>query len=1818
MRSAPSNGLAPKIVLCLAMLAICPRAIAQPILPAADGTGTLVTPEGDRFDIDGGQTSADGRNLFHSFERFGLNEGQIANFLANPNLENILGRVTGGEASFINGLIQVTGGDPNLFLLNPAGIVFGADASLNVPADFTATTATGIGFDGGWFHAAGETNWSSLVGNPNAFDFSTLNPGAIVNEGNLAVPPDANLNLIGGIVLNTGSLQAPGGDITLTAVPGESLVRLDSEGNVMSLEVGNQASGFDRREWNVTPLSLPQLLAGGEEWGHATEIAMNPDGTISLAGSGMQLNPQTGDAIVSGIVDVSNASSPSPEIVYVGNAEEVYGGNVDILGDRIGLFEAGIDASGTDFGGNVHIGSGIFTNNGSFPLASRTWIDRNSFIFANGNDGSVTVAANEVTGFYGQLEATRGDVRISGKDNLIFEGLIDVRGSDEFGKLALSSSNILVSEGSGDSTPTEEAVPNIFQDRFEDRGLVLTTEVLDRQTGEVGLRAIEDLTVATSLTFDPTRMWIGLFEADSDGDNIGSFSNLGYSIRAEDRPISISGASVTIGSIDTSLENGNGGDSGGINIQSSVGNLDITGNLVAGGGIYLYSLGGDITTGGDLISRGLVVVSIVLESDRGDITTAGSLITGSIVGSHILLTSQNGSIDTTRSTIESLGLSEGYRSIELIASRDVAVNTINIAGSCDGSPCNGTISLNSRGELTVLGTLDPGIGGTQILNAGGNLNLLGEGETRSQSFADDIADFSGNIYLQGEGDVTIDTPINANESVQIRAGRNLNINANINTASVDGNIVLRGNNEEAAALGTRPPGAGSLTQAPGTTLNAGSGNILLELGSAGEAGNLTIGDVNTSGTVVVNSNGGNIYRAAENTLVRAGAAVFRTGESSGIGTLLQPIQIDVGHLEAQAWNGGVFFKSPTSVTIGGVTDLFTGISTIDGGDIVVMADGNIIAIEEIYTCNPFPDTGDIILESRNGAIDIAKVDASNHIDVSINDTNVLPIEAGTIRLVAPNGITANSLRAYGNHRSGNITLSSTASAINVESIEGRNASVEALEDISVGSINTESNLDLTTQTGDIYTRSLSADDRIVLNTPQGNLEIGDIRSFGDGGQIIFNVGGIITAGEDHIGRIDSDEDILINSPVNLSGHVWLESRSGQVLLNGPVDGNHDLSINAQRVQINENIGHNNPLNRVTIGGRGGEITTQDIRAEGGIFLSGEEISTGLLDSSSLNQGGDVTLEADGNITVPAINAQSLGDESGGDVKITANDFLRVTDSFFDRNRIDASISTAGGAEGGLIRIQHGGDSTTPFFVRDASVNGTAGAITRGNGIEETISSGEFYIDHSQDEGRISISPIDEPPFPDDRVPPENLPMPERMDTDFTSDDAVVQIERRFESQFEEYLGANLVDGEEITTEVMRETLRTIEAQTGEKAAIIYALTHPPKAPAEVLETDSKPLTLMLVLPDGSPQVKTVTLDAESSSLDSTIGLFLHQLQSYNSNSYRPLAQTLYRWLIQPLESELIAHEIDTLLFSMDAGLRQIPIAALHDGEQFLMEKYNLGLIPSLNLTDTRYRSLQGDRVLAMGMSEFAELAPLPAVPLELATIVGVPESRADFARKSQLQTPSTATDGLWPGEVFLNEEFTLENLIGQRQQQHHHILHLATHARFDRSDSEGAYIQFWDERLSLDELRQVGGFAPPVVDLLVLSACQTAVGNETSEMGIAGLAVRAGVKSVLASLWSVSDLGTLAMMSQFYGDLRQSPIKAEALRQAQLALLRGEVRIEGGELVGDGIRIPLPPELQGWENRDLSHPYYWAGFTLVGSPWSLALHSDILSVAASI
>jgi CHAT domain-containing protein len=214
------------------------------------------------------------------------------------------------------------------------------------------------------------------------------------------------------------------------------------------------------------------------------------------------------------------------------------------------------------------------------------------------------------------------------------------------------------------------------------------------------------------------------------------------------------------------------------------------------------------------------------------------------------------------------------------------------------------------------------------------------------------------------------------------------------------------------------------------------------------------------------------------------------------------------------------------------------------------------------------------------------------------------------------------------------------------------------------------------------------------------------------------------------------------------------------------------------------------------------------------------------------------------------------------------------------------------------------------------------------------------------------------------------------------------------------------------------------------------------------------------------------------------------------------------------------------------------------------------------------------------------------------------------AELQTVETQITSILQIWSGKGLLNGDFTYNNLRRERQQQPFGIVHLATHADFQSDDSTKSYIQLENRKLyfNSDDIRALGWNKPPV-QLLVLSACKTAIGSPESELGFAGLAYRTGVTSAIASLWTVSQKTTLPLMVELYHQLQQAPIKAEALRQAQLAMINGTVQIEydqegnGFLRLSDGTLIALQELEDQIGAPPLSDPFYWSAFTMIGSPW---------------
>ncbi|MCT7973276.1 CHAT domain-containing protein [Laspinema olomoucense] len=1591
----------------------------QSMIPAVDGTGTQVTHDGDRFDIQGGSRSGDGSNLFHSFDHFGLEAGQTANFLANPDIQNIFTRVVGGNPSVIQGLLQVSGSHSNLYLINPAGILFGPTAQLNLTGSFLATTANSLGFNSGAsFEVLGPSSYHSLTGSPNQFDFTQSQGGSIVNAGDLAVGFGENITLMGGTVLNTGTLTAPGGNITIASVPGPHRVRLSQEGMLLSLEFQAIAPSA---ETGISPLQLPQLLTNGNlTQGHARGAVVNPDGTITLTGSNLSWSPDAGTTMVSGEISVADGVQT--------------GGTVTILGEKIGAIGSTIDASGGNGGGEVYLG-GDFQGGSRLPNADRTLISPNSTIrvdaLSSGNGGRAIVWSDRLTGFYGNISARGGSnpfspsqnggfVEVSGKEHLIFEGIVDVSATHgSSGTLLLDPLNIIISNGEDDPANIADFLPNILSgegDEFAEATLTISAETLQNQIGNIILEATNNIEIANnvSLQFVPGESIV--FRADADNEGTGAFlMNPSSQILAQGRDINIFGANITVTTIDTSAE----GDGGNISLTSSNGNIEAR---------QLISQSTGSGTGGDITLSAGGTGAITIQPGNLDASSASE------DGGTITLTTATGDITTG----DIISKSEGSGTAGDITLRAGGTGAINVGQG------NGILDASSAS----------GDGGTIILTtATGNIT------TRTILANSEGSGTGGEITLNAEGD----------GDIIIQTG-----NASIDASSASG---------DGGVIDLNTEGGDITTQDLSTNSNATPGNITLDAST----GTLRLrGNINTN-----------------NLNVRADA-IEATGNSSATGR---------GRLVIEPGSAG------RNVAIA-PTDNNLPTDTLILGDNLLSA-----------------------LTNGFNSIVIGRPDSSGNITLHNNFDFTAPVTiAGGETLTGPNQNTTWTLTGPGRG-----TLSGYPNGMrfeNIENLTGGSASdtFEFPDGARFGRIDGAAGSDL-----------------LDYSNYTGEVTVDLPRNIATGTSGAFNIENVTLPDEEPEPTPAPEDGGNFYTPVikpapkidPLPLPPWAQStpepQTGEA--SDPTSPEPDISEPipvAEPVPIP--VAEPAPIPVAEPAPIPVAEPAPIPVAEPAPIPVAEPAPSPVAEPAPIPVAEPAPIPVAEPAPIPVAEPAPIPVAEPAPIPVAGPAPIPV-----------AGPDTQGG--GGLPEPAIG----IPVPAEPAPID--VPSVTE-TGHPWTPSPGDRFMGSTgleQSNQRTDSDILSQPPI---------LQLNNRSDIDRLLDSGQIELaiemgDRVFSEDFEEYLGQN-INLPYLSFETIQNKLREMETLTGKNAGLIYVFSR------------NEQLDLVLIPPVGKPIYKSVpeanqaVLFQEVQHLQEEIG----NVARRRTTSYLAPAQQLYQWIIAPLEPDLKRLGIDTTIFSMDAGLRMLPIAALHDGEQFLVEKYNLTLIPSLHLTDARYSNWKSSEVLAMGLSEFSDQSPLPAVPVEIDTIV----------------------NHLWPGAAFLNEAVTLDKLQELRGQEPFGIIHLATHGQFNSGARDNSYLQLWGEKLRLDRMQQLQWNDPPV-ELLVLSACRTAIGDLEAEFGFAGLAVQAGVKSAVASLWYANDAGTLGLMSEFYQNLRSAPIKAEALRRAQIAMIGGTVHLENGALVGSFGNVELPPELSRLGNRDLRHPYYWAGFTMIGSPW---------------
>ncbi|MEG4109043.1 CHAT domain-containing protein [Microcoleus sp. S13_C5] len=1599
---------------------------SQPVVPATDGTNTVVKSEQNRTDISGGQLSGNGANLFHSFSQFNLSEGQIANFLTNPNIQNILGRISGGNVSVINGLISVTGGNSNLFLMNPAGIIFGQNARLNLPGSFFATTATGIGFGDRWFNSAGINDYKALLGNPNQFNFNNSQIGAIVNAGNLAVGSGQSLTLLGGTVINTGQLSAPGGQITVAAVQGENAVRISQAGNLLSLEI---TPSLQSEKSAIAPVSLPQLLTGPGV-ASATGLTTNEQGQLVLTG-GQTVPAVPGSAIVSGSVNVFGPS---------GNA----GGTVNILGEKVGLFGANINASGTDGGGTVRVGGG-FQGMEPVPNSLVTYVSPDSTIAANaidrGNGGTAVIWSDNTTRFFGNISArggitagNGGRVEVSGKNALTFQGEVDTRATNgAIGNLFLDPANITIVSGNGDTSGGSTGGE-----------LQSAPEPNETSISEVQL---EEMAAGSNVVLD-TPGYITLQDLPD--------NKLSLQARTGDTVTFRSGGVFVVNDFKDAIET----QGGNINIFGS--SISLGGLNANGGNIAITANGIDLRGGSNSVSSAGGIIRLQPNDSR--VIRIGG--TGDILGILDLTATDLGALAGDFSSI-AIGR-ENSSSIAI-----VAPITFNSPLTLQGRSIRIDNPLRTSGSASL--TLDaPQTDlNANLATSGGDLTFTGNASLNA-----DVA-----LSTQATGNILFSGSLDGARALRLDAQRVL-FGATVGqTAPLASLYVHAGSTEVSGNIAT----SGDMTfnsnvTVDRTTLSATTGNITFANtldSTPGRANNLTL---RAGGNITFDGLVGQTQRLG---LLSADAASVTAASTIAARSL------SVNARESARFGGDSTATLGADIKAANV--LLEGNLRTDGGNVNLQGSG------EVRTGNITSNGGRIRVEGNSvaaGAIDSSSAGTGGAIALQ---SNAGPLTAGAL----------NASGAIG----GNIAVTSKAgiSALDINSSStssgnGGGVSLSATDNIQLGFINAQGGRGGTGGSIDVTTLGLFRSNN-VFNDISGNSS------------------SISTAGGAGAGRIAIRHGGAIDRPF---------------VVGGAIDNGTLGSINA---------------------GAGNAILPT--------FSFGQTYTQGSLPNQ-------ISLITPGRPSTPTPIPEPIPAPIPEPIPAP----------------IPAPIPE-------------------PPVVPVVPVN-PAPVLSLPASLQVQLRSQSRYKNPE--------------------ISPDIFAPSRRVDS---AGSGVLVFEEIFTREYEKYL--DLPARRPISNmSVIYETLRKNEQITGIKSAIIYMnwvsradagaakengsvlvasqdlsnllpvrtnLASEPPHPLEDkltqrLQPGSKEVSdvpngelLELVLVTANAQPQRVLIPATTRwqvlQLADALQSEITNPRKRSSISYLDTAQKLYRWLIAPVAAELTALKIDNLIVIPAAGLRSVPFAALHDGKGFLVEKYSISVMPSLSLTDIGYDNIADDEILAMGASVFEDKAPLPAVPVELESIA--PPDR---------------------GKSFLNQDFTLGNLQAQRANRPFGIIHLATHSEFQPGEPKNSYIQLWDTKLRIDQMRQLRWNEPPV-NLLVLSACNTALGDEEAELGFAGLAVASGARSALASLWEVSDEGTLGLMTEFYRQLRAPRrggnlmIKAEALRRAQLEMLQGRVRIQDGMLRVEGLSmsLTLPPEIASRGDRVLSHPYYWAAFTMIGNPW---------------
>jgi CHAT domain-containing protein/tetratricopeptide (TPR) repeat protein len=412
-----------------------------------------------------------------------------------------------------------------------------------------------------------------------------------------------------------------------------------------------------------------------------------------------------------------------------------------------------------------------------------------------------------------------------------------------------------------------------------------------------------------------------------------------------------------------------------------------------------------------------------------------------------------------------------------------------------------------------------------------------------------------------------------------------------------------------------------------------------------------------------------------------------------------------------------------------------------------------------------------------------------------------------------------------------------------------------------------------------------------------------------------------------------------------------------------------------------------------------------------------------------------------------------------------------------------------------------------------------------------------------------------------------------------------ELERKINQQFNQFIESEAIQTlvEQLSRTASRQNLNLedLNALRDDLKKLDAVLLYP-------LILDDR-LELVITTPNSPPLRRTVK-NLKREDLNRLIADYRSALGRRGSNA-QELAQTLYTWLIQPLEADLKQARPKTILYAPDGPLRYIPLAALHDGKQWLIQRYRINNITARSVTDFHTAPPKQPRILA---GAFGQVGTSVKVGDQEFHFNGLP------AASKEVKTLVTAI----PGTLgLLDQDFSRSSTLQRLNS--FNIVHLATHGKFFGGRAEHSFILFGNHQRDIVTLDEVKDLTLNHVDLVVLSACETGLGGKLGNgeeiLGLGYQFQRAGARATIASLWQVDDGGTQVLMNAFYAALKQGMSKAQALQETQKALITGDYTTVGGKRSDIEVVDSRTGGSRAVSIDTLNHPYYWAPFILIGN-----------------